>query len=89
VNIETAKEVPAESDAYLIVANDQDQYSAWPAQRKLPAGWHILGDPAPQESCLDRIETLWTDMRPGSPRQAPGEAEPSISSGDNRGGACM
>lgn len=90
--MDTTQEIPAESDACLVVVNDLDQYSVWPAQRKLPAGWRVVGEPAPRQRCLDRIETLWVDMCPGSLRQAPGQAasaEPGISSIDHLGGAGM
>ncbi|WP_081493350.1 MbtH family protein [Herbaspirillum sp. CF444] len=74
----------------LVVVNDQRQYSVWPAQRKLPAGWRVVGEPASRESCLDRIETLWSDEYPGALRAAPDRTEPAkprISLGDKRGDA--
>ncbi|GAA4811282.1 MbtH family protein [Streptomyces ziwulingensis] len=48
----------------MVVANDQDQYSTWPAERELPAGWRAEGTRGDEAECLRRIETLWTDMRP-------------------------
>lgn len=51
-----------------VVVNDEEQYSIWPAERANPAGWHDVGVRGTKESCLDHIETVWTDMRPASLR---------------------
>ncbi|MFJ2031592.1 MbtH family protein [Streptosporangium sp. NPDC087985] len=56
-------------DHYLVVRNDEEQYSIWPAGRTLPAGWHDVGFSGARQECLDHIETVWTDMRPLSLRQ--------------------
>lgn len=53
---------------FAVVVNDEEQYSIWPADRDIPAGWHVVGDPAAKADCLVRIEELWTDMRPRSLR---------------------
>ncbi|TWV57383.1 MbtH family NRPS accessory protein [Streptomyces misionensis] len=54
--------------AYRVVRNDEEQYSIWWADRDLPAGWHAEGTEGPKEACLQRIEEVWTDMRPLSLR---------------------
>ncbi|MEV6865904.1 MbtH family NRPS accessory protein [Streptosporangium subroseum] len=56
-------------DHYLVVRNDEEQHSIWPAGRTLPAGWHDIGFSGARQECLDHIETVWTDMRPLSLRQ--------------------
>ncbi|MEU4498890.1 MbtH family NRPS accessory protein [Streptomyces sp. NPDC023998] len=53
---------------YLVVINDEKQYSIWPAHRDLPLGWHKEGKSGKREECLDHIEQVWTDMRPLSLR---------------------
>lgn len=59
------------SDAlFLVVKNDEDQYSIWPAGRALPAGWADMGFQGEKQACLDHINTVWTDMRPRSLREA-------------------
>jgi MbtH protein len=63
---------------YHIVINDEEQYSIWFADRELPLGWRAVGQPALKQNCLDRIDELWTDMRPLSLRQAMQSAEQSI-----------
>lgn len=55
-------------DTYLVVVNDEEQYSIWPAERDIPAGWHAIGEPRSREDCLAHIEEIWTDMRPKSLR---------------------
>jgi MbtH protein len=55
---------------YLVVRNDEDQYSIWFADRELPAGWHDEGVRGSREDCLAHIDQVWTDMRPRSVRLA-------------------
>ncbi len=57
-------------DRYVIVRNDEEQYSIWRSDRSVPAGWDSVGEPASREDCLARIGELWTDMRPASLRAA-------------------
>lgn len=49
-----------------VVVNDEGQHSVWPAHRPVAPGWRAVGDAAPREDCLRRVEQLWTDMRPRS-----------------------
>ncbi|WP_019871817.1 MbtH family protein [Salinispora oceanensis] len=56
-------------EQFKVVLNDEEQYSIWPATRPAPPGWREEGTRGPKQTCLDRIETLWTDMRPLSLRQ--------------------
>lgn len=58
-----------DNDAYLVVVNDEEQYSIWPAHRALPLGWRAVQDQAqPKQDCLSYIESHWLDMRPRSAR---------------------
>ena len=68
---------------YQVVINDEEQYSIWPADRDLPAGWRPDGTTGRKDECLAHIDEVWTDMRPLSLRKymeeqerAPAEAEP-------------
>ena len=54
---------------YLVVVNDEDQYSIWLADRQIPAGWSAEGKRGTKSECLAHIETVWTDMRPRSVRE--------------------
>jgi MbtH protein len=51
---------------YLVVVNDENQHSLWPAFRDVPAGWTPVGPRGKRKECLDWIEEHWTDMRPRS-----------------------
>jgi MbtH protein len=54
---------------YLVVLNDEEQYSIWWADREMPAGWRAEGTAGSREQCLAHIDEVWTDMRPLSLRQ--------------------
>jgi MbtH protein len=53
---------------YVVVANEDGQYSIWPKHNKLPGGWRAVGKEGPREQCLQYIELVWTDMRPAGLR---------------------
>jgi MbtH protein len=57
--------------SFLVVLNDEEQYSLWPADREVPSGWRAEGFEGPKDDCLAHIDHVWTDMRPLSVRQAP------------------
>lgn len=54
---------------YLVVRNDEEQYSIWLSDKPLPSGWHADGTSGTKDTCLDHIEQVWTDMRPLSVRK--------------------
>ncbi|MFD0785559.1 MbtH family protein [Micromonospora azadirachtae] len=54
---------------FLVVRNDEEQYSIWSSERELPAGWHEAGFTGSREECLAHIDGVWTDMRPRSVRE--------------------
>jgi uncharacterized protein YbdZ (MbtH family) len=60
---------------YQVVLNDEEQYSIWPADRELPAGWRPDGTTGRKAECLAHIDEVWTDMRPLSLRQHMAEQE--------------
>ncbi|TWV53849.1 MbtH family NRPS accessory protein [Streptomyces misionensis] len=60
---------PGVDDVYLVVRNDEEQYSIWRADRELPAGWYREGRSGSRQECLDHIDVIWTDMRPLSLRR--------------------
>jgi MbtH protein len=59
---------PFENDdaKYLVLINDEGQYSLWPAFIDVPQGWKIVRDADTRQCCLDYINQNWTDMRPRS-----------------------
>ena len=53
-----------QQERFVVVRNDEEQYSIWPCSRPLPAGWHPQAMQGSKQECLDCIERVWTDMRP-------------------------
>jgi MbtH protein len=62
-----------DNQTYLVVLNDEEQYSIWPQDMEMPAGWRGDGFVGPKADCLAHIEEVWTDMRPLSLRKAMAE----------------
>jgi MbtH protein len=54
---------------WIVVVNDEEQYSIWPDGRPLPFGWRPAGCQGLRSDCLAWIERVWTDMRPRSLRE--------------------
>ncbi|MFF9348217.1 MbtH family protein [Streptomyces sp. NPDC014734] len=57
---------------YLVLINDEDQYSLWPAFAEVPAGWTVAQQEASHAESLTYINENWTDMRPRSVVEAMG-----------------
>uniref|UniRef100_UPI003F49AE26 MbtH family protein n=1 Tax=Nocardia suismassiliense TaxID=2077092 RepID=UPI003F49AE26 len=51
---------------YLVLVNDEGQYSLWPADITVPAGWLTAHDADSRSNSLEYVEAQWTDMRPKS-----------------------
>lgn len=56
------------SATYVVVSNDEEQFSIWPSGRTIPLGWRSVGVEGEKAECLEFIERNWTDMRPLSLR---------------------
>jgi MbtH protein len=56
-------------DRFVVVINDELQYSIWPSGRDVPGGWRAEGYAGPRAACLAHIARIWTDMRPLSVRR--------------------
>lgn len=54
---------------FHVVINHEEQYSIWPADRDIPAGWHAVGTSGTKAECFAYIDQAWTDMRPLSLRR--------------------
>ncbi|TWT10290.1 MbtH family NRPS accessory protein [Reyranella sp. CPCC 100927] len=54
---------------FLVVLNDEEQYSIWPSYKAVPAGWRVEGKRGLKAECLAYIDETWTDMRPLSLRK--------------------
>lgn len=54
---------------FLVLVNDEAQYSLWPKFAEIPSGWRsVFGGPegTDRDSALRYVEEHWTDMRPRS-----------------------
>jgi MbtH protein len=58
-----------DTTVYRAVLNHEEQYSIWPVDRELPAGWRDAGKSGQKSECLAFIAEVWTDMRPLSLRR--------------------
>jgi MbtH protein len=56
-------------EMYLVLINNEEQYSLWPSYKPVPLGWRAVGKERTKEECLACIEEVWTDMRPLSLRK--------------------
>ena len=59
-----------ESARFSVLANDEEQYSLWPAFVDVPAGWRVVFGENTRAECLAFVEATWTDLRPRSLRDA-------------------
>jgi uncharacterized protein YbdZ (MbtH family) len=59
----------SDSPTYHVVVNSEEQYSIWPTDQEIPAGWRPEGTSGAKAECLEHIDRVWTDMRPRSLRE--------------------
>jgi len=62
----------AQEETYLVVVNEEMQYSIWQEKKPLPAGWNFAGKKGTKAECLGYVDEVWTDMRPKSLRERMG-----------------
>ncbi|NUT37523.1 MAG: MbtH family protein [Hamadaea sp.] len=53
---------------FLVLVNDEEQHSLWPAAIVVPDGWTQVAGPASRADCRAYVEEHWTDLRPRSVR---------------------
>jgi MbtH protein len=52
---------------FIVLVNDEGQYSLWPQFAAVPAGWSMAEATGSRAACIDYINAHWTDPRPRSP----------------------
>ncbi|MFD1135092.1 MbtH family NRPS accessory protein [Paenibacillus urinalis] len=57
-----------ENSSFVVLINDEEQYSMWPEMIDVPPGWTIVYGTDNKLACQNYIEVHWTDMRPKSLR---------------------
>ncbi|MGC4888458.1 MbtH family protein [Micromonospora sp. NBC_01392] len=55
-----------EDATYLVLVNEENQHSLWPADVDVPEGWRTVVEASSRQECLAYVEENWTDMRPAS-----------------------
>jgi MbtH protein len=53
---------------FLVLINDEEQYSLWPKGKAIPAGWRGTGKEGSRAECIAYVDEVWVDMRPRSLR---------------------
>lgn len=53
-----------DGDEFVVLCNEDGQYSIWPSAAPFPSGWRSVGPIGPKAECLAFVETAWTNMRP-------------------------
>ncbi|AJO20306.1 MbtH family protein [Bacillus paralicheniformis] len=59
-----------EQGTYVVLMNEEGQYSLWPAFVHIPAGWEIVCGETSRSACIDYISSNWTDLSPNSLKPA-------------------
>jgi MbtH protein len=61
-------------DHYCVVVNEEGRHAIW-SLAQIPVGWRQVGARETRAQCLERIASIWTDMRPANVRE---DALPTI-----------
>jgi len=54
---------------YIVLINDEEQYSLWIKGIRIPDGWTAVGVEGTKEECSKHVDKVWVDMRPKSTRR--------------------
>ena len=57
------------SQIYVVLVNDEEQYSLWLSHKDIPAGWKNVGFSGSKAECMEYVDKVWTDITPLSVRQ--------------------
>ena len=61
---------------FIVLVNDEDQYSLWPSKPAHPEGWRVARAEGSRQECREFIEQTWSDLRPASARRGGLERDP-------------
>lgn len=54
-----------EDETFIVLVNEEQQYSIWPHWKAVPNGWQaVQGVSGDKKTVLAWVEQAWTDMRP-------------------------
>ena len=57
------------SRTYIVLINDEEQYSLWLSHKEIPAGWKSVGVSGTKTECMAYVDKVWTDITPLSVRK--------------------
>lgn len=58
--------VNLDKQTYIVLLNEEDQYSLWPFHKEIPSGWRTTGHQGTKQECINYVENLWLDITPKS-----------------------
>lgn len=64
-----AVESDQDTRTYITLVNHEEQYSLWLAEKAVPPGWTVVGEPGSKADCLAFVNEKWVDMTPLSLRR--------------------
>jgi len=67
----------SETKMFRVLRNHEEQYSLWPAELEIPAGWNDVGKVDSEAACVAYVDQVWVDMRPLSLRKRMEQAQGS------------
>lgn len=56
------------SALFLVLVNDEEQYSLWPSRLDVPAGWTVAHQETDRAAAMAWVDEHWTDLSPRSAR---------------------
>jgi MbtH protein len=56
------------SEEYICLMNEEEQFSLWISWKDIPLGWKRVGPKGCKEEILEYVTKTWIDMRPKSLR---------------------
>ena len=57
-------EADEDTRRYIVLKNDEGQYSLWLERKTIPEGWESVGTSGTKSECMDYVDKVWLDMRP-------------------------
>lgn len=54
---------------YIVLINEEEQYSLWPSHKSIPEGWRSVGVTGSKAECVEYVDKVWTDITPLSVRK--------------------
>ena len=52
-----------DTEDYLVLRNEEGQYSLWPSRNDIPGGWAAVDYRGSKVECMTYVDEHWTEMR--------------------------